>query len=157
MCGNKYTSSHNINKLRAVLEKMQKTELKAMSCSEIKLRQLEEENRYGGRGDSYEVLSSKRSSSRGESYNFFSCACLHGRETFLVAHSTYHLPLLAFLQRNACDLYGGGAKNSIPAWGRTESGYICGKEKTWRLASGRVDDPVKRCQERLTSERSTRR
>ncbi|UYV75352.1 hypothetical protein LAZ67_12003596 [Cordylochernes scorpioides] len=37
-----------------------------------------------------------------------------------------------------------GVKNSIPVWGRTESGYICGKEKTWRLVSGRVDDPVRR-------------
>ncbi|UYV69913.1 CENPBD1 [Cordylochernes scorpioides] len=38
-----------------------------------------------------------------------------------------------------------------------ESGYICGKKKTWRLASGRVDDPAKRCQESLTSERPTSR
>ncbi|UYV71152.1 Transposase [Cordylochernes scorpioides] len=50
-----------------------------------------------------------------------------------------------------------GAKNSIPVWGRTESGYICGEEKTWRLTSGRVDDPTRRCQERLTSERPTSR
>ncbi|UYV65267.1 hypothetical protein LAZ67_3003757 [Cordylochernes scorpioides] len=49
------------------------------------------------------------------------------------------------------------AKNSIPVWGRTESGDICGEEKTWRLVSGRVDDPTRRCQESLTSERSTRR
>ncbi|UYV74803.1 hypothetical protein LAZ67_12001050 [Cordylochernes scorpioides] len=50
-----------------------------------------------------------------------------------------------------------GAKNIIPVWGRTESGYISGEKKTYQLASGRVDDPTRRCQERLTSERSTRR
>ncbi|UYV80122.1 GTF2IRD2B [Cordylochernes scorpioides] len=36
-----------------------------------------------------------------------------------------------------------------------KSSDICSKEKTWRLASGRVDDPAWRCQERLTSERPT--
>ncbi|UYV82302.1 hypothetical protein LAZ67_21001661 [Cordylochernes scorpioides] len=41
-----------------------------------------------------------------------------------------------------------GAKNSIPVWGRTESGDISDKEK---------DDPARRCQERLTSERPTSR
>ncbi|UYV81398.1 CLCN3 [Cordylochernes scorpioides] len=41
--------------------------------------------------------------------------------------------------------------------GRTESGYICGEKKTWRLASGRVYDPTRRCQERLTLERPTTR
>ncbi|UYV75336.1 hypothetical protein LAZ67_12003579 [Cordylochernes scorpioides] len=41
--------------------------------------------------------------------------------------------------------------------GSKESGDICGKEKTRRLASRRVIDPTRRCQERLTSERPTRR
>ncbi|UYV79262.1 hypothetical protein LAZ67_17001830 [Cordylochernes scorpioides] len=40
---------------------------------------------------------------------------------------------------------------------QTESGDICGMEKTWRFASGRVDDLARRCQENLTSERPTRR
>ncbi|UYV75346.1 SETMAR [Cordylochernes scorpioides] len=42
-----------------------------------------------------------------------------------------------------------GVKNSIPVWGRTESGYICGKEKPWEVASR--DDPARRCQESLIS------
>ncbi|UYV65849.1 hypothetical protein LAZ67_3005640 [Cordylochernes scorpioides] len=50
-----------------------------------------------------------------------------------------------------------GAKNSIPVWVRTESGDICGERRTWRLASGRVDDPARWCQESLTSERPTSR
>ncbi|UYV80999.1 hypothetical protein LAZ67_19002460 [Cordylochernes scorpioides] len=50
-----------------------------------------------------------------------------------------------------------GTKNNIPVWGKTESGDICGKEKTWRLAYGRVDDLAWRCQESLTSEWSTSR
>ncbi|UYV67792.1 hypothetical protein LAZ67_5002076 [Cordylochernes scorpioides] len=45
----------------------------------------------------------------------------------------------------------------VAVWTDRESSYICGEEKTWRLASWRVDDPVKRCQESLTSERPTRR
>ncbi|UYV85182.1 hypothetical protein LAZ67_X004835 [Cordylochernes scorpioides] len=49
------------------------------------------------------------------------------------------------------------AKYSIPLWGRTVSGDISGKEKTWRLASGRVDDFARWCQESLTSERPTSR
>ncbi|UYV75335.1 SETMAR [Cordylochernes scorpioides] len=48
-----------------------------------------------------------------------------------------------------------GVKNSIPVWGRTESGYICGKEKPWEVASR--DDPARRCQESLTSGQPTRR
>ncbi|UYV75350.1 hypothetical protein LAZ67_12003594 [Cordylochernes scorpioides] len=42
-----------------------------------------------------------------------------------------------------------GVKNSIPVWGRTESGYICVKEKPWEVASR--DDPARWCQESLTS------
>ncbi|UYV82751.1 hypothetical protein LAZ67_22000734 [Cordylochernes scorpioides] len=37
---------------------------------------------------------------------------------------------------------------------KTESGDICVKKKTWRLAFGRLDDPARRCLESLTSERS---
>ncbi|UYV75348.1 hypothetical protein LAZ67_12003592 [Cordylochernes scorpioides] len=48
-----------------------------------------------------------------------------------------------------------GVKNSIPVWGRTEYGYICGKEKTWEVAFR--DDPARRCQESLTSGKPTRR
>ncbi|UYV77581.1 KAT7 [Cordylochernes scorpioides] len=38
----------------------------------------------------------------------------------------------------------------------SKSGDICGEEKTWRLASGRVDDPARRCQESPKSERPTK-
>ncbi|UYV75341.1 hypothetical protein LAZ67_12003584 [Cordylochernes scorpioides] len=48
-----------------------------------------------------------------------------------------------------------GVKNSIPVWGRTESGYICGKEKPWEVASR--DDSARRCQESLTLGQPTRR
>ncbi|UYV75337.1 hypothetical protein LAZ67_12003580 [Cordylochernes scorpioides] len=48
-----------------------------------------------------------------------------------------------------------GVKNSIPVWERTESGYICGKEKPWEVASR--DDPARRSQESLTSGQPTRR
>ncbi|UYV79418.1 hypothetical protein LAZ67_17002535 [Cordylochernes scorpioides] len=40
--------------------------------------------------------------------------------------------------------------------GGGQSCHICGKE-TWQLASRRMDDPARRCQERLTSERPTKR
>ncbi|UYV72761.1 K02A2.6-like [Cordylochernes scorpioides] len=62
------------------------------------------------------------------------------------------------LQLQGMAMYQGeGAKNGIHVWGRTESGHICGNEKTRQVTSRRVDDPTRRCQDSLISERPTRR